>query len=1837
MIKKIITLGVALTLIFSGMLVAINNNMARPVEDEIKATVQPGDSIQDAIDNATAGDTIYVWNGTYNEKLIINKTISLVGNHSASTIIQGNGTGDVVYVDSVNWFNMTGFTITNSGIDSSDYGLNLYHSDYCRIENNVFDNNENHMRLYSADYNTIAYNSFTSAGYRGIWLLAGSDHNSIDNNIFENFYTGIAITSSQYNTMSNNSFSLGSNGIYHYSGANNNLIINNTFTTFNFDGIHFWSGTGNQIIDNQMSKCDNGIYLRSPAYHNHVEGNTLFNNTHGLSLNNDDGHSVIINNNISFNDYGIYVLGSHNNTIEENEIWNNTDSGIYIENSPDNLINGNNIWNNSDGIYIQLNADNNVLTDNGFSHNSNGTRIKSSYGNTISGNTLFDNDDYGMYLTNSTDNVIYHNIFIDNYDHSYDDGVNDWNAPYPTGGNYWAGLTGPDDYRGVNQDIWGPDGIVDNNRTIDGGDNVDNYPWTNEDFLHEYQLNELLMDPSEQTYVMVGDTITVTATAWDQDLNLPIPGVELEFGWYDWGQAGNASFESPHNVTTDENGTAEVIFNPGNETGDYWVVYAENETDLVLNQTETIQVVEFRGDLAIYDENQYQWVGEYHYEEEPNLQIVNRSVAKGGSVEFEVRMINTGSVEDTLVFSWDNSTFPVGWKMNVTTNDPDTWDEIDITDNGSFEIQLLTDDYWNFFINVHADPGAGYEDRVHVNISVLDSGNQYDNGTLEAYIPTPDVMWMSIAWDEEEALDPAHDGPPLPLNDSVGGMNLPPNMWLPLWGVLYNSTTQSPVEVVSVDWILINEGGAAASIDPVSGSNNESVWLNTGPSAGEVTLSASYEVSPGVWWNDSWTFNVTVGWDYVLITDAPDGTEIPDQDVEFASTMELWASVYNDTHGFVTTTIMSEWDYDGEKIMSTDWFMEGGVEVQFIGVGETLVELYVDTPDGTLYDNVTFNISQPDVDFIQITDIPDGNWLWGDWVDVGQYRWYNVSAYNDELGWGVYLPDIDQENIHWDMVNEFGSTGELEVIDGMAKIYTGRTGGRINITASYYDEEQDQWFYSNELHVHVSEPRVDDIAISYTPDGENLVESGTIAYGTNMTGYACAWNNSIGFIGLMNGNWDVNNNGGVSSTTSPAWGNESVFIAETDPSQTGDSWWDLEVYDGNYDTWHNYNVNFQFLSVDWINITYFNGTVVSDYTQVIVDGELELYVSAYNWTQSGDHRIGFLPVSWLLTNDGNTEGNLNPTDDSIWTNVYVGTVTGDILINVTYGGMEDSVPLEITADTLEYVRIELQDGSLPSNTYSADETTTVYLRGYDQYDNLIGNIDGNWDLDGDNATLSADTGTSVTVDWKLVGTVTLSAEHGGLLDEITVTVTHGVVDSIEVTPAGAEITADDTQQFEAKGYDAEGNEITGLTFTWGATNGTISAGGLFTPWSAEDVTISANWENITETVTITVTPGMASSVIISPDEAQTVDPGDEIVFTAEAFDSNNNLITDTVTDFTWQNADNGVFSEEEPGDYDVTATYDGVTSSATTVTVVSTDPYFEVTITSSDETVMVGETVTVQYTVENTGEEGTQDIVFTVDGTEEDVYTGLTLDAGAEYNGEFTWQTDAAGEYDFTITSDDSSDSGIVTVEESTIGEAYFRVTITDYDDLVIIGEDITVGYNIQNLGGVAGTQGIVFNVNGNQVDVYSELTLEAEEEYNGVFTWQADEVGEHNLTVSSDDQIDSVTVTVNADDEVPSDDDDEPIDSGFMDNFWWILPLLVIIIIVALVLIKKRGKGPIDDEGDEDVDPNAQDYNSTRSNRGENEFGGPEDEGFDPIESDENIRDVEQSSHAEEPADTGD
>ncbi|MEA3324564.1 MAG: right-handed parallel beta-helix repeat-containing protein, partial [Euryarchaeota archaeon] len=118
------------------------------------------DTIQGAVDVAGAGDTIYVYDGIYDEHVVISTSITLSGQSESNVTIDGGGSGDCVRISSSD-VAINGFTITNA----SRYGLYASSSDV-NIENVTSTDNGNYG-IYFYVGKAFALRNSTITGNRG--------------------------------------------------------------------------------------------------------------------------------------------------------------------------------------------------------------------------------------------------------------------------------------------------------------------------------------------------------------------------------------------------------------------------------------------------------------------------------------------------------------------------------------------------------------------------------------------------------------------------------------------------------------------------------------------------------------------------------------------------------------------------------------------------------------------------------------------------------------------------------------------------------------------------------------------------------------------------------------------------------------------------------------------------------------------------------------------------------------------------------------------------------------------------------------------------------------------------------------------------------------------------------------------------------------------------------------------------------------------------------------------------------------------------------------------------------------------------------------------------------------------------------------------------------------------------------------------------------------------------------------------------------------------------------------------------------------------------------------
>lgn len=383
-------------------------------------------TIQSAIDNASDGDTIHVWAGTYFENVIINKTISLIGNGTGNTTINGNGTGNVIEIVS-DWVNVTGLYITNSSQDINDAGIKLLSASNCSIKNNVIANNQQYgIYCYNSNNTRFENNKIKNNSNDGISAVNSNFNKYIYNNITNNS-RGIELSQCEDNSIENNHFFYNRNDAIYFINSDFGKIMNNSLSE-NPRGIYSYVSDYILFKNNTAWNNSDGMYIKTSHY-NSIIDNTFRNNEIGIridsSMNNKFINNNFTNDGINFGPFSEYRMKTltidTTNTINNKPIYflkNNTGGTVFsgagqiiIVNATNVKIENQNISNSFNAIQIYYSSNINV-SNNSVQNNYYG--IRSTASNSIFMNNSASNNYRGFYLQ-GTNNLVLNNEVFNNF------------------------------------------------------------------------------------------------------------------------------------------------------------------------------------------------------------------------------------------------------------------------------------------------------------------------------------------------------------------------------------------------------------------------------------------------------------------------------------------------------------------------------------------------------------------------------------------------------------------------------------------------------------------------------------------------------------------------------------------------------------------------------------------------------------------------------------------------------------------------------------------------------------------------------------------------------------------------------------------------------------------------------------------------------------------------------------------------------------------------------------------------------------------------------------------------------------------------------------------------------------------------------------------------------------------------------------------------------------------------------------------------------------------------------------------------------------------------------
>jgi len=163
------------------------------------------ETIQKAINTANPGDIIMVTAGMYHENLIVNKTVSLIGEDPTTTVIDGGGLGNVVIINSHNVI-INGFTIQNGKQGDWPYcGISVFKCNFALINNTTLRDNYYGLQLLQSENSEIFNNMIINNSYAGI-KISDSNDNVFFENIIENNSIGLWGSRSPSNIFYHNNF-----------------------------------------------------------------------------------------------------------------------------------------------------------------------------------------------------------------------------------------------------------------------------------------------------------------------------------------------------------------------------------------------------------------------------------------------------------------------------------------------------------------------------------------------------------------------------------------------------------------------------------------------------------------------------------------------------------------------------------------------------------------------------------------------------------------------------------------------------------------------------------------------------------------------------------------------------------------------------------------------------------------------------------------------------------------------------------------------------------------------------------------------------------------------------------------------------------------------------------------------------------------------------------------------------------------------------------------------------------------------------------------------------------------------------------------------------------------------------------------------------------------------------------------------------------------------------------------------------------------------------------------------------------------------------------------------
>jgi parallel beta-helix repeat protein len=367
-------------------------------------------TIQDAVNNAVGGDTVFVYNGTYVENVVVNKAISLVGENNVTTFINGGHVGAAVRV-TVDGVSISGFTIGNGSLAEGGAGILLEKVRSANLSDNVI-----------------------VSSYVGTSLINSSLSN-FHNNYVSRCTIGLLMNFSENNIVEQNTFSASTEEAVYLNRCSNNTLEGNNISAGGAYGIRLGYSPQNRVQGNVVANCNTGLLLEhsggttlsensvhSNLWNFGVSGDGLPDYVQSIDMSNKvDGKSIyylvnakdVLLDAPQSQDVGYLGIVNSSNIRAKNLNLSHNADGFLCVYSVDCLLESSDVTNNRAASLVYYSARCSLVSDD-FASNTQGVSLVSSANSSVKNNSFTDTDEYGLTLESSGNSVVDRNLIQQN-------------------------------------------------------------------------------------------------------------------------------------------------------------------------------------------------------------------------------------------------------------------------------------------------------------------------------------------------------------------------------------------------------------------------------------------------------------------------------------------------------------------------------------------------------------------------------------------------------------------------------------------------------------------------------------------------------------------------------------------------------------------------------------------------------------------------------------------------------------------------------------------------------------------------------------------------------------------------------------------------------------------------------------------------------------------------------------------------------------------------------------------------------------------------------------------------------------------------------------------------------------------------------------------------------------------------------------------------------------------------------------------------------------------------------------------------------------------------------